>query len=257
MPPPVPPTNSRPGGVAPAGPVPPPVLALPFGRVGQGGQVYLSTVGINFLQTLWAAIQGAGGIIDLNTLNLATPGQIGAAVESQLNQDTTQAGVSSQALGQDAALRAVMPPPPFLLPGIDYRETSPSPVAWKPTLAGSGTAGAQTYGTQFGWACDVGPLTIATFDVVLTALDGATAGDVLLQGLPLPAALSAPAQGAVIATFDGITLGAGLIELGAVIAGGESQLRLFGSASAVARAPLDAAGLSATTAITGMVAYFR
>lgn len=49
-------------------PVPPPVLNLPFGQVENDGQVYLTVSGMQFMQVMWAAIQGSGGLIDQSAI---------------------------------------------------------------------------------------------------------------------------------------------------------------------------------------------
>jgi hypothetical protein len=46
------------GPIAPGGPVPPPVINLPWGSVGAGGQVFLNPQSFEFLQWLWSALQG-------------------------------------------------------------------------------------------------------------------------------------------------------------------------------------------------------
>ncbi len=44
--------------------VPPPVIQLPWGIVGPMGHVTLTSQSFEFLQLLWSAVQGFGGIID-------------------------------------------------------------------------------------------------------------------------------------------------------------------------------------------------
>lgn len=55
-------------------PVPPPVLNLPWGRVQAGGDVLLTVQAIQFLQELWAALQGQGGVIDQQLFIGVNPG---------------------------------------------------------------------------------------------------------------------------------------------------------------------------------------
>lgn len=69
-----------------SGQIPPPVLNLPFGTVQQDGQVYLSTTAIEFLQTLWAAMAGDGGVADLVLLNAVAPGVTSGATVALINE---------------------------------------------------------------------------------------------------------------------------------------------------------------------------
>src|SRR3990167_4235347 len=64
----------------------------------------------------------------------------------------------------------------------DYEEGT-----WTPTVAGSSTAGSQTYSVQVGRYVKIGKLVTAQFYVVMTAKDGATAGNALISGLPFTA----------------------------------------------------------------------
>ncbi len=53
-------------------PVTPPAFNLPWGTV-QGGQVMLTPAAMQFLQEIWAAIQGTGGLADQTTSGLPEP----------------------------------------------------------------------------------------------------------------------------------------------------------------------------------------
>jgi hypothetical protein len=65
-------------------PVPPPLANFPFGQVGQGGQVYPTTTFMEFIQILWASIQGGGGIIDSVVQLQPNYGLAASVVESLL-----------------------------------------------------------------------------------------------------------------------------------------------------------------------------
>lgn len=152
-------------------------------------------------------------------------------------------------LGDDNAISG-----PYLL---RLRGISPSMVSWTPTLAGSSTAGAQTYGTAWGAQIDIGPVRLALFSIVLTALDGATAGDVQVAGFPIPSNTGATLQAGWIGEFGGVTLTAGYTQLGLAVAPGVSVAGLVQSGSASAPLALPVAALSATSAVTGGVLFFR
>lgn len=77
--------------------VPPPVLNLPWGQV-QGGMVMLTPSAIEFLQTLWASIQGSGGVIDIIALAAGSPSAIAATAEAVM-------------LEQGSPLTFLSPPP--------------------------------------------------------------------------------------------------------------------------------------------------
>jgi hypothetical protein len=49
-------------------PIPPPSLALPIATTADGRAVYFNQVGLDLIQQIWAAIQGNGGILDLEYL---------------------------------------------------------------------------------------------------------------------------------------------------------------------------------------------
>lgn len=87
-------------------PLPPPVGNLPFGQVRENGQVYWTPGGWNFIQILWASIQGQGGLIDLLLSVEPSPGQISAAVESLLAQQVVGQAVEGAMNGRLAALSA-------------------------------------------------------------------------------------------------------------------------------------------------------
>lgn len=59
---------------------------------------------------------------------------------------------------------------------------------WTPVLAGSSTPGTQTYDVQVGRYVRIGNLVMATFNITIDTKDVATAGDMLLTGLPFASA---------------------------------------------------------------------
>ncbi len=76
---------------APVGPIPPPVIQLPWGKVGPNGDVTLTSQAYEMLQLWWSALQGGGGIIDNSLLAItADLGQI-AALRQELETFLTAA----------------------------------------------------------------------------------------------------------------------------------------------------------------------
>lgn len=71
---------------AASAPIPPPFQNLPFGQVRESGQVYLSVPAIQFLQELWAALQGQGGILDILVLLFQSPAITSAQTTALINQ---------------------------------------------------------------------------------------------------------------------------------------------------------------------------
>jgi len=55
---------------------------------------------------------------------------------------------------------------------------------WTTTLAGATTAGSHTYGTRTGQYLRIGPLVLVSYQITLTAKDGAMAGGLRITGLP-------------------------------------------------------------------------
>lgn len=60
-------------------PIPPPVGNFPFIDMHTGG---LTPMAWEFLQKLWAAIQGGGGLIDADLLSILSPGVVAGYIES-------------------------------------------------------------------------------------------------------------------------------------------------------------------------------
>lgn len=85
-------------------PVPPPLANLPFGTIGPGGMVYPATTFMEFIQILWASIQGQDGILDILLSLQPSPGQVSAAVESLLAQQVGPAASEGALHGAIAAV---------------------------------------------------------------------------------------------------------------------------------------------------------
>ena len=196
----------------------PPFLNLPWGETRSDGQVYLTIPALQLLQYLFAALGGAGGLNDVILELMPSPGQTQAAVAG-----ATQATAQALAFAVDgapspaaAALQAQNPD----VPALPWSQIGSMPVPWTPTLAGTTTAGAQTYATRWGWALAIGPVTLALYSIALSALDGTTAGNVVITGLPAQAATTGPGvQAGWVSRYANVTLAAGA-QLGADVGPG-------------------------------------
>lgn len=112
-----------------------------------------------------------------------------------------------------------------------------------PSVAGSTTAGAQTYGTRVGYYSLIGNTCIAYISVTLTAKDGAMAGDVTITGLPF-SGLAGYTFSATVAFYSGATFTASYTQLGARVTAGTSTILLVQNGSGVAAATLPAANIA-------------
>lgn len=91
--------------------VPPPVLQLPWGTVGPNGDVTLTSTSFEFLQLLWAALQGQGGVFDATILGIPAAGVTQALAQGLIADDGRAPALDGGALG---ALAAVLSAPrPF------------------------------------------------------------------------------------------------------------------------------------------------
>ena len=231
----------------------PPFLNLPWGQVRENGQVYLGVAALEFLQFLFASLQGNGGVNDALLIDTFSPAQGQVAAQ----------GVASVAALFAALAMGGPPPVSFQQPAQPevplprLREIGSMVVPWTPALVGSTTAGVQTYTTQWGWSIALGPVTLALYSIALSAVGGTIAGNALITGLPVAAALTGPdKQAGWVSRFAQITLAAGA-SLGADVAPGASQLALVESVSAGAVTALPVTALANTSAITGGVCIFR
>lgn len=185
-----------------------------------------------------------------------SPGISSAAAESLFSQLPPQSmdGAKIAALAAELDSLRQMIVAPVRSPGI-----SPSPIAWTPVLAGSTTAGTQTYSKQWGVYLEVGPLVIGMFSIALSALGGTIAGNVTITGLPILSnnSTGAQAQPGSLPLWGDITLGAGYTALGLDVAAGSNVIAVQESGSTLAPLALPVSGLSSTSILVGTIAYFR
>jgi hypothetical protein len=116
---------------------------------------------------------------------------------------------------------------------------------WTPTIAGSTTAGANTYTSQVGKWARVGDLVWVTCQVVMSVKDGAIAGNVQVRGLPWAVNAADHPVSASVGSFANVTLGAGR----------HLAIRTSGSTSnAVELILSNEAGAISALAVAGIVA---
>lgn len=157
--------------VAPGGPVPPPVLQLPWGQVGPGGQVMLTASAYEFLQLLWSALQGGSGVIDLTAAGFPAPGIMQAMAGGLIAQDGRQAALVAGVVAQLAAV--LQQPLPF---GVTFtcRDISSFPVSTVVARAPAGIAWDMPVGLfRSTGKVTGGPIADTAFDL---QVDGASVG---------------------------------------------------------------------------------
>lgn len=140
-----------------------------------------------------------------------------------------------------------------------YLDTNTFPSGdWTPTIIGSTTAGTQTYTTQTGRYVDLGnDLFFVAGRVILSALGGTAAGNVLIGGLPFTTKDESGALvGALgVSAYDNINLSAGYSQIGLVPSSNAATLMLVESGDNVAAQQVAIAGIGNTTGIVfgGMI----
>jgi hypothetical protein len=124
----------------------------------------------------------------------------------------------------------------------DYEEGT-----FTPSIGGDATAGSQTYGAQrLGTYTKIGNRVAYTVSVNLTAKDAATAGNIVITGLPFAAA---NLMAALVGRFSAFDLSTGYTVLNADI-NSNTIIRLWQGGDNVSSIALPAAGLLATSFIT-------
>lgn len=129
--------------------------------------------------------------------------------------------------------------------------------AWQPTLKGDGTAGTQTYSTRNGTWTRSGDLVWASCEIVMTALDGATAGNIYIDGLPFPHSTpddSTPIA-AAIGSFSNITLAANTYLMARTSGAKANGVFLIAGNTAGAYAVIQAAAIAADTGLCLTIVY--
>jgi hypothetical protein len=120
-----------------------------------------------------------------------------------------------------------------------------------PTVRGSSVAGANTYTTQVGTYVRIGALVYVQGYIVMSAKDGAMAGNIRLGGLPFATANIANTFGAIaVGPYSNIDLGAGYTQLAiGTLPNTTAALDLYECGDNVATAAIVAADIANNTAI--------
>jgi len=129
----------------------------------------------------------------------------------------------------------------------DYEEGT-----WTATLAGSGTAGTQTYGTQIGRYIKIGKCVLFNASIVLSAKDAATAGNMRIAGLPFTSVTVSGARWPCAidnADLWDLNVGAGRYSMAASVGSNTTVITLTEQGDNVASAALTEADFAATSAI--------
>lgn len=127
---------------------------------------------------------------------------------------------------------------------------------WTPVLAGTSTAGTNTYSVQGGNYTINGRMVTVDFTIVLSGNSVAMVGNLVITGLPFPCNASFRSGALAVGQADNITLSGGYSQFGGSVTAGESQIRLQQFGSNVATLALPEAAISATTGgIRGSISY--
>lgn len=127
--------------------------------------------------------------------------------------------------------------------------------SWTPTIAGDSTAGSQTYTTRVGRYTKVGTLVQASFFVVINAKDGATAGSIIITGLPFTSKnVSSYIQAGTLPWWA--TLATSVVHLGIDLPPNSTTARLYKTTAAAASVGnLVAADIQNGSSLMGTLVY--
>jgi hypothetical protein len=119
-----------------------------------------------------------------------------------------------------------------------------------PLIGGSTTAGVQTYSLNQGYGWFIGRRFHFDIVIIMTAKDGATAGNLQVTGLPVASRNNAAGRvyNATLGGHSNLTFTAGN-QITATVANAGTVITLFQSGTGLAQAALAAAALNATSAI--------
>ena len=122
--------------------------------------------------------------------------------------------------------------------------------SFTPTLIGASVAGSQTYLTQNGHLEITGNRVDFMIYLQVSVIDGAMAGDVVIDGLPKAAtSLSGEKFNFPVTVFAGVDLTANYTTLSCQLIAGGTSMIIYESGDAVAVQAIDAAVLTATVVI--------
>jgi hypothetical protein len=127
---------------------------------------------------------------------------------------------------------------------------------WTPVVAGSSTAGTQTYTVQQGAYTRVGRAITVTCTVTLSAVDGGIAGAVLITGLPVASANVSNQNYTVGLRASNVDLSTGYTWMTGLLIPNSSQILVRECGDDVADQTLPVAGLNATSQFSFTLTYF-
>jgi len=222
----------------------------------------LTLPAVQLIQQLWAAIQGSGGIIDQT---------VGMSDTLSAEIDATRSVAQQALVGvSDSANDSLLVQVPLSLlydcmqriENLEARVSSPQysqsydEGAWTPVLAGSATAGTQTYSARAGQYARIGNIAVAWFDIELSALDGSAAGSATITGLPFLAGNmpNIKIQG-VLSQATQVTLDAGFTSFGVTGSPNAGVLDITEIGSNVGIAAVPITNFSNSSALSGAVFY--
>ena len=134
----------------------------------------------------------------------------------------------------------------------------PETGSWTPTLAGSTTAGSQTYSVQIGRYLRTNDLVLAWGNIALTATGATTAGDIRVEGLPYSSLNVGNAdnyQSCSVIFWAGINLGSGYSQLGLGVQDNASTALLVKSGSRQGAGTIAPTDLESTAGIRFSCSY--
>lgn len=137
---------------------------------------------------------------------------------------------------------------------IDYQEAN-----WSPVIEGDATPGLQTYATQFGRYVRVGNMVTVTALIVMSAKDGATAGNIQIGGLPFISRNVAALRGAADIGFTqnwDLDVAGGFYTLSGLILNNSTKIQMWQGGDNVVGKRVVAANIGNATAIQLNATYF-
>lgn len=127
--------------------------------------------------------------------------------------------------------------------------------SWTPAVIGSTTAGTQTYSVQSGRYIKHGKLVKVNFTIVMTAKDGATAGDIRISGLPFTVANDGVDYASCFSAYNAVTMNANFTQLTCRATQNTNYISLLQNGSAQTSTFITDTGIASTTRFIGEATY--
>lgn len=126
---------------------------------------------------------------------------------------------------------------------------------WTPTIAGDSTAGSQTYTLNEGRYIRIGNRVFCDFNIIMSAKDGTTAGNIEVRGFPFTIKNTGSYRPSLsVGTYTQVTLTTGTQLIGAGLIN-TTRVILYTGGSAVAIGTVAAADITNTFLIYGTISY--